>query len=116
MPKRYERIGNHVIYFDEWYYLTYAGGERELTKEKQKDWNKTLLLPGDLKYKEQHKLGWKNNPNVVPLKGIEVIAFIRELKFVPFFDHYFAHTHLLKIADVIIYESIKKKSYEIAMR
>jgi hypothetical protein len=116
MPKRYERVGRHVIWFDKEYYVAYAGGVRDLTKEKQRDWNKTLLLPGDLKYKEQHKLGWKNNPNVVPMKGIDIISLMRELRFVPLFDHYFEHTHLLKITDVIVYESIKQKSYQIAMQ
>jgi hypothetical protein len=50
------------------------------------------------------------------MPGIDIISLMRELKFVPLFDHYFEHTHLLKITDAIVYESIKQKSYQIAMQ
>lgn len=116
MSKKYEKIGNHPIYFDRVYYLAYAGGNRELPAKNQKDWDKTKNLPGLLQVKEQLKLGRDNNPNVVPLKGIDLLSFIKELQFVPFFDQYFEHTHLLKLTDVVIYESIKQKSYDMALR
>lgn len=113
---RYEKIGNYTIHFDQMYYLAYAGGFRELPKKDQKEWNKTLQLPGLLKVEEQKKLGIGKNPNVIPLKGIDLLSFIKELQFVPFFDTYFEKTHLLKLTDIVIYESIKQKSYEIAMK
>jgi hypothetical protein len=113
---RYEMIGNHKIFFDETYYIAYAGGNRELPSKDQKEWNKTLQLPGELKIREQLKLGYDKNPNVIPLKGIDLLSFIKELQFIPFFDHYFEHTHILKLTDIIIYESIKAKSYDIALR
>jgi len=115
MPK-FEEIGNRRIYFDQMYYLCYAGGKRELKQSDQKNWNKTLCLPELAMKKEQIKLGVQNNPNVVPVKGIDLLGFIRELNFVPFFDQYFEHTHMLKLTNVLVYESIKAKSYEMAMR
>jgi len=111
-----ERIGNYTIYLDQTYYLAYAGGKRELTKDKQKAWEKTLYLPELLKVKEQLKLGIENNPNVIPLTGSALMSFIKELNFVPFFDRAFQNTHLLKLTDLIIYESIKQKNYELALR
>jgi hypothetical protein len=112
----YEMIGNHRIELDGTFYLSYAGGKRELPQAQQKEWNKTLQLPGDLKLKEQYKIGLQNNPNVIPLKGHQLMEFIKELKFVPFFDRNFEKTHLLQLTNVLIYESIRAKSYEIAMK
>lgn len=111
MSKKYEKIGKHPIYFDQIYYLAYAGGTRDLVQKDQKEWNKTLQLPGLLKVKEQLKLGRDKNPNVIPLNGIELLTFVKELQFVPFFDQYFEHTHLLKLTDIMIYEDIKQKSF-----
>ena len=116
MRKPYEKIGQYTVYLDEVYYLAYAGGSRELDSKHQKDWDRTKSLPGLLQVKEQAKLGLDNNPNVVPLKGRDLMSFIRELKFMPFFDHAFEITHLVKLTDVIVYESIKAKSYEMALR
>jgi len=113
---KFEKIGAYTIYFDQIYYLAYAGGHRELTKDKQKAWDRTLGLPELLKIKEQHKLSLECNPNVVPLTGEALLGFIRDLKFVPFFDRAFNNTHLVKLTDVIIYESIKQKSYDIALK
>lgn len=113
---RYEKIGKYTINFDDIYYLAYAGGYRELTAKDQKEYNKILTLPFVLQRKELHKLGFDKNPNVVPLKGIHLLSFIKELKFVPIFDTFFEQSHLLKLTDIIIYESIRQKSYEIAMR
>lgn len=113
---KYEKIGKYTIYLDEIYYLSYAGGKRELTEKHEKNWKKTLHLPGLLKTKEQLKLGRENNPNVVPLKGRDLMSFIKELQFIPFFDQYFEHTHILQLSDIVVYESIKQKSYDIALK
>jgi hypothetical protein len=112
----YEKIGDNVIYFDQMYYLAYAGGTRGLPAKNQRDWNKTLQLPGLLQVKERIKLGLENNPNVIPLRGIDLLSFIKELNFIPLFDRAFENTHLLKLTNLVIYESIKAKSYQIAMR
>lgn len=108
--KRFEKIGQHTIFFDQIYYLAYAGGKRELKQTDQKNWNKTLLLPDLVKVKEQIKLGQSNNPNLIPLKGIELLSFIKELKFVPFFDRAFEKTRLLKLTNILIYNTIKEKA------
>jgi hypothetical protein len=111
----YEMIGKFRIELDKTYYLSYAGGKRELPQAQQREWNKTLQLPGELKLKEQYKIGLQNNPNVVPLRGVELMQFVKELKFIPFFDRNFDKTHLLQLTDLLVYESIKAKSYEMAM-
>lgn len=115
MP-RYEKIGQHVIEFDQTYYLAYAGGKRELPEKDQKMYNKTLALPFVLQRKELSKIPFDNNPNVIPLKGLQLLSFIKELNFIPFFDQYFQQSHLVKLTDVIIYESIRQRSYDIAMK
>ena len=112
----HEMIGNYRIELNQDYYLTYAGGKRELPQAQQREWNKTLQLPGELKLKEQYKIGLHNNPNVVPLKGHQLMEFIRELKFVPFFDRNFDKTHLLQLTNILVYESIRAKSYELAIK
>lgn len=116
MSKSYETIGKFPIYFDQTYFLCYAGGSRGLTNKQQKEWDKTLQLPGELQLIERKKLGPENNPNIIPLKGRDLLIFIKELKFVPFFDLSFPTTHMVKLTDIVIYESIKAKSYEMAMR
>lgn len=116
MSKKGEKIGNHIIYFDQIYYIAYAGGKRELPSKQQKEWDRTNALPGPLQVKERNKLGLDNNPNVVPIKGIDLISFFKELNFIPFFDQYFKYTNILQLTDLVIYESIKQKSYEIALR
>lgn len=116
MNRKYETFGGYTIFLDDMYYLCYAGGYRELSSKDQKEWNKTLSLPGLLRIKEQHKLGNDKNPNMVPLRGRDLLQFIKEMKFVPFFDRAFESTHTLQLNDLIIFESIKQKSYDIAMR
>jgi len=116
MSKAYEMIGKYPIYLDEEYYLAYAGGKRELPAKDQKEYNKILHLPLILQRKELKKIPQKNNPNVIPLKGRDLMMFIKELKFVPFFDTFFEQSHLIKLTDLIIYESIKQKSYDIALK
>jgi hypothetical protein len=113
---KFETIGQHRIYFDEIYYLCYAGGTRGLTDKDMKEYNKTLTLPLLLRKKEQFKLGPERNPNIVPLKGINLLSFIKELKFTPFFDSFFEQSKLIQLNDVVVYESIKQRSYDIAMR
>lgn len=112
----FEMIGKFRIYFDQMYYLAYAGGKRELKKEDERNWKKTLCLPELLRVKEQLKLGRDKNPNVVPLSGRELLKFIKEFNFIPFFDKKFKETHILQLSDVIIYEAIKQKNYDIALR
>ena len=53
---------------------------------------------------------WDNpekDPNVVPLKGIKLLEFIRDLNFIPIFDNYFEHTHRIFLTDKAAYEYIK---------
>jgi hypothetical protein len=122
MSKRYEVIGNFTIFFDQMYYIAYPGGRRELTAKQEKEWVKANSLPDLAGVKEKNKLGLINNPNVVPIKGIDLLSFIKELGYVPFFDRAFNGktgtngTNMLQLSDVVVYESIKQKSYEIAMR
>jgi hypothetical protein len=116
MANKYEKIGKYTIYLDQMYYLSYAGGHRELPVKQQKDWDRTLQLPGILKVKEQNKLGLDSNPNVVPLTGMQLMSFIRELHFVPFFDRAFESTHVIQLTDRLIYESIRLKSYDVALK
>jgi len=110
-----EKIGKHNIFLDGLYFIAYAGGKRELPEKDQKEYNKTLHLPFVLQRKELKKIPLEKNPNVVPLKGRDLLSFIKELKFVPFFDQNFDRTHILQLTDIIIFESIKQKSYELAL-
>ena len=114
--KRYEKLGKHVICLSEMYYLTYTGGTRELESKKQKEWDKTNNLPLLLQIKERKKIGFDNNPNVVPIKGSLLVSFFKDKGFVPFFDSFFAQSKVLQLTDIVIFESIKQKSYEIALR
>lgn len=109
MSKGYEKIGHHIIYFNQVYYLAYAGGSRELTKKHQKNWDRTLMLPGEVKTREQNKLGFENNPNVVPIRGIDLVSFIKELGFIPFFDFKPGST-MIQLTDMLVFESMKAKS------
>lgn len=111
-----ETIGNHKIFFDEMYYIAYAGGTRELPDKDKKEYRKIMSLPLILQRQELRKIPLEKNPNVIPIKGINLVSFIKELKFIPFFDSFFEQTHMLKLTDIVIYESIRQKNYEIAMR
>jgi hypothetical protein len=113
---RESKIGRYTIKWDEIYYLAYTGGHRELPAKDQKAYNGTLLLPLTLRRKEQANLGLDKNPNVIPLKGLYLLELIKDKKFVPFFDKFFEHTKLLQMNDEIVFEAIRQKSYEIAMR
>jgi hypothetical protein len=110
MSKAYETIGQFNIFFEEIYFIAFAGGKRELTKEHQKNWDKTNNLPLLLQVKERRKLGLINDPNVVPVKGRELLSFFRELGFIPMFDRAFNNTRLLQITDAVAYQYIKNKS------
>jgi len=115
MPK-YETIGAFKIYFDEMYFIAYAGGKRELLAKDQKQYNKILELPWVLQRKELQKISFEKNPNVIPIKGMNLLSFIKELKFIPFFDYFFEQSHLIKLTDIVIYESIRQKNYEFALK
>lgn len=122
MSKRYSKIGQNIIEWDEIYYIAYAGGKRDLLEKDMKEYNKAANsgLPDLLRAKEIAKLGLDKNPNVVPVKGIIIIEFFKDRNFVPFFSPNFMRCgyhgyRLLLLNDKIIYESIKQKSYEIAM-
>lgn len=116
MSKKYEMIGKYPIYFSQQYFIAYAGGKRELEEKDQKEYSKILHLPYLLQRKELRKIPLEKNPNVVPITGMQLMSFIKELKFVPLFDTFFERTHLIKLTDIVIYESIKHKSYEMAMK
>ena len=110
---RFAQIGRYRIEWDQLYYIAYAGGKRELAAKDQKEYNKTLLLPWALQRKEVQKLGFEKNPNVIPIKGLDLLEIIKERGFVPIFDAFFEQSHLLQVNDSIVYESIKKKSYDL---
>ena len=113
---QFERIGSHKIYFNERYYLAYAGGKRELSSTDQKEYNKIISLPFILQRKELSKISFDKNPNVIPLTGRQLLSFIKELHFVPLFDQFFEQSRLMQLTDVVVFESIRQKSYEIALR
>jgi len=113
---KYEKIFNRIIQFDEIYYIAYAGGKRELPENDMKRYNKIALLPDLLQPKEKAKIPFDKNPNVVPVTGMQLLEYIKEYKFIPFFDLNFEQTHLLQLTDIIIYESIKQKNYQLAMK
>jgi hypothetical protein len=115
MSKRYSQIGKNIIEWDQTYYITYAGGKRELPAKDQKEYDKTLNLPFALQRQELKKLGFEKNPNVVPIKGLSLIELFKDRSFIPFFDEYFNQSHLIQIHDQIVYESIKQKSYDLLL-
>lgn len=113
---RFTPFGRFRIYHNQEYYLCYSGGRRELSSKEEKEWQKTKSMPNmKMIIKEQQRLGLRKNPNVIPMKGSELLSFMKELNFIPFFDPNFNNSHLCQLADQITYESIKAKSYEIAM-
>ena len=112
--KRFEQIGKHTIFFDQMYFIAYAGGSRKLTKDKQKTWDKTLQLPGLLQAKERAKIDLIDNPNLVPIKGVDLVSFIRELGYIPFLDG--KGQNILQLTDVLVYKSILQQDYKVAMK
>lgn len=112
---KFEVIGKHKIFLNERYFIAYAGGSRELPEKDQKNYNKILNLPFVLQRKELAKISFEKNPNVIPLTGSQLMSFIKELKFVPFFDQFFDKSHLLKLSDIVIYEAIRTRQYSTAM-
>jgi hypothetical protein len=111
MP-RYQKIGKRVIEFDKTYALCFAGGKRELPKKDQAEYNKIMNLPFQIALKEKSKL-WQTpekDPNVVPIKGLKLLEFIKDLKITPFFDNYFEHTGRIFLTDKIAYEYIKNNT------
>jgi hypothetical protein len=109
-----ETIAGRVIEFDKVYALCYTGGKRELPEKDQKEYNRILTLPFHLQAVEKHRQKlWENpekDPNVVPLKGIQLLGFIKELHFVPIFDAYFEHTRRVFLTSRLDYELIKARS------
>lgn len=107
----HEKIGSRVIEFDKTYALCFTGGTRKLPEKDQKEYNKILNLPFPLQVAEKKRMRlWENpekDPNVVPIKGIKLLEFIKELKFIPIFDHYFQYTHRLFLTDKTAFEYIK---------
>lgn len=109
-------FGAYTVYPDQTYFLAYAGGKRDLLIADQKNYERALGLPLLAQIEELRRLGNEKNPNVVPIKGSELITLIRDRELVPMFDKFFEYTHLLQVNSLIIYESIKAKSYDMALR
>ena len=112
----YQQIGQFRIYFDEVYYLAYSGGTRELSSKDMKDYQRALSLPLIAQRNELERLGPDKNPNLVPIKGRDLLGFIIDGKYTPFFDPGFNQSRRLQINDKIVFEAMKAKSYELAMR
>lgn len=115
MSNRTSKIGQYVIEWDGIYYIAFAGGKRELPEKDMEEYNKTLLLPEQLQRKERIKLGPEKNPYLIPIKGIDLLSIIKEANYMPFFDQFFQFSRTLQVNNQIVYESMKQKSYEIAM-
>lgn len=113
--KNFETIGNRRIYFNETYFIAYAGGTRELPEKDQKEYRKIINLPFKLQRQELKKIPFEKNPNVIPISGRDLLSFIKELKFTPFFDQYFEQSRLINLTDVVVFESMRQKSYEAAL-
>jgi hypothetical protein len=111
-----QRIGNFTINYDDIYYITYAGGKRPLPAKDQKEYDRALSLPWEAQRYELRRIGPDKNPNVVPIKGKLIIEFIKDGKFTPFFDSFFERTHMIQLSDMVVFESMKTKSYEMALR
>ena len=111
----YETISGHRIYMEETYYLAYAGGMRSMTAAEEKEYRKILSLPFLLRQEEMKKQGPSKNPNLIPIKGRQLLEMIIDGKFVPFFDMFFEQSKTLQINDIIVYESMKMKSYDVAL-
>lgn len=104
----------HIIDDNEIYFIAYAGGKRELVKKDQDNYNKAILLPWEAQRNELKRLGPMNNPNLIPINGKKLYDMLKEKKLVPFFDSFFEISHVLQVNDLIIYESIKAKNYDLA--
>ena len=116
MSNNFEKIGANRIYLDETYFIAYAGGKRDLPAKDMKEYQKAMNMPFLIQRKELKKIPFEKNPNVVPLKGRHLISFIKELNFIPMFDKFFDQSRLLKLTDLVIFESIKSKSYDLALK
>ena len=111
-----QKYGQYFVDNNETYFITYAGGKRELPKKDQDNYDKALMLPGVAQRIELNRLGLDKNPNVVPLLGWKLNEIIKDLKFIPFFDPAFAVSRILVVNKKVIFESMKQKSYEVAFR
>ena len=109
---RSTRLGNFIVEWDEVYYLAFSGGRRELPEKDQKEYNKILTLPGTLQQVELAKLGPDKNPGLIPITGMQVVELIKDARKIAFFDPNFVKTRRLLVNDLIVYESMKAKSYE----
>jgi len=111
---KFQKIGNYVIEFDQTYALCYSGGKRDLPKKDMDEYNKILTLPLHLQAIEKNRMKlWANpekDPNVVPIKGVILLEYIRDLKIIPIFDNYFVHTKRIFLTDLASYEWIKQKT------
>jgi len=108
-------FGQYVIDTDDTYFLAYGGGRRGLLKQDQADYDKAISLPWEAQRSELKRLGHTKNPNVVPISGKDLIELIREKNMVPFFDQFFEQSHLLQVNDVLIFESMRAKSYDLLL-
>lgn len=113
MSKKYTKIGQYTIFWDEIYFIAYAGGKRDLPEKDMKEYQRTLSLPFQLQRQELKKLGPEKNPNLIPIKGLDLLSIIKEAGYMPFFDHFFSQSKMLQVNDSIVYESMKLKSYEV---
>lgn len=111
----FETIAKHRIYLNQKYFLAYAGPPRDLCEKDKKEYQKIVSAPFQIYRTELKKLPFEKNPNVIPMTGMQLLEFIKDLKFIPLFDQYFEQSHLLQLTDAVIYESIKAKSYEQAL-
>ena len=112
---KYEMIAGRKIFFEETYYVAYAGRKRDMTAKDEKEYNKLLTLPFDLRASTMDKNGPAKNPNLIPVSGKTILELIIDGKCVPFFDLFFDKTKTLQVSDLIVYESLKAKSYQVAL-
>jgi hypothetical protein len=115
MSVRYQKFGQYVINFDDIYYLTYTGGTRDLVDKDKKEYENIKKLPDQLQWKELLKFGDDKNPMIVPIKGMVLMEFIVDGRYTPFFDRFFQYSKRLQINNLVVYEAMKQRNYEVAM-
>ena len=108
------KLGRYRIYSNVEYFISYAGGQRGLSKKDQTEYNKATSIPfGISRAKELYKLDKRKNPNVIPVMGIKIMEFIIDKKLIPFFDPNFEQTKTITMTDLVIFESLKTQKYNI---
>lgn len=98
------------IWLDEYYYVYFYDKKRKMTDTQLQTYNQIRSLPDKLRYRELAQMDPRDNPNVTPMTGRQLMDAGAK-GYIPTFDKFFDRTRRLVLFPAEAWEYYEKHSF-----